>query len=156
VSNDNPYSEAQFKTLKYRPEFPDRFGCLQDARAVCGDLMYWYCREHHHSGLGMLTPYEVHHGLGSAKLAARAEVLTAAYATHPERFPRGLPKPNDLPLEVWINKPKQSDRKPEIGEIPVVLEQTGLRGAAESAFSQLSLGRSTPEKSTLESARVVL
>ena len=108
VSNDNPFSEAQFKTLKYRPEFPDRFGCVQDARGVSGDLLNWYNREHHHSGLGYLTPYEVHYGLAEARLAQRAIVVKAAYQAHPERFARGTPRLQQVPTEVWINKPKVS------------------------------------------------
>jgi len=156
VSNDNPYSEAHFKTLKYRPEFPERFGCLQDARALCADLLHWYCHEHHHSGLGMLTPYEVHYGLGQSRLAARVEVLAAAHATHPERFPRGLPKPASLPTEVWINKPKKSALELAIDENSVAPEENGFRGCPENSFSQATLGRGTPQKSTLESAGVVL
>jgi putative transposase len=105
VSNDNPYSEAQFKTMKYRPGFPERFGCLVDARAHCGDFFPWYNNEHHHGGLGMLTPHDVHFGLAEARLAQRADVLAAAYVSHPERFPLGLPRPQALPKEVWINKP---------------------------------------------------
>jgi putative transposase len=105
VSNDNPFSEAHFKTLKYRPDFPQRFGCLQDARGFCGDFFGWYNQEHHHAGLGLLTPHDVHHGLAAERLAARAAVLSAAYAAHPERFPRGAPKPQALPNAVWINDP---------------------------------------------------
>jgi len=105
VSNDNPFSEAQFKTLKYRPGFPDRFGSLQDARAHCRDFFLWYNTVHHHSALGLLTPADVHFGRASAILAARTEVLRRAYEQHPERFPRGLPLPNQPPLEVWINRP---------------------------------------------------
>jgi putative transposase len=106
VSNDNPYSESQFKTLKYRPEFPERFSSIEHARAVCRDLFEWYNHEHRHSGLGLLTPSDVHHGLADARLERRATVLERAYAAHPERFPRGLPRPQPLPQEVWINKPK--------------------------------------------------
>ena len=105
VSNDNPFSEAHFKTLKYRPGFPQRFGCLQDARGFCGDFFAWYNQEHHHTGLGLLTPHDVHHGLATERIAARAAVLAAAYAAHPERFPRGAPKPQALPNAVWINDP---------------------------------------------------
>jgi putative transposase len=106
VSNDNPYSEAQFKTLKYRPTFPERFGSLEHARALCGELFPWYNHEHHHAGLGLLTPADVHFGRAAAKSAARARVLAAAYAAHPERFPRGVPQPPVVPSAVWINKPK--------------------------------------------------
>jgi putative transposase len=106
VSNDNPFSEAQFKTLKYRPAFPARFGSIQDARAYCHGFFLWYNTEHHHSGLGLLTPADVHHGVAEHRVAARATVLAAAYAAHPERFPGGLPQPPARPVEVWINRPK--------------------------------------------------
>ena len=110
VSNDNPFSESHFKTLKYRPAVPDRFGCVQDARGTFRDLFRWYNHDHRHSGLGLMTPYEVHHGLATARIAQRSGVLAAAYARHPERFPRGLPVPPPLPDAVWINKPAS---KPE-------------------------------------------
>ena len=106
VSNDNPYSEAQFKTLKYRPAFPERFGSLEDSRGACGDFFRWYNLEHHHSGLGLLTPHDVHHGLAQARVEARAATLSGAFRDHPERFTRGLPRPPALPSEAWINKPK--------------------------------------------------
>lgn len=106
VSNDNPYSEAHFKTLKYRPEFPERFMAIEHARSVCVDLFRWYNHEHHHSGLGLLTPYDVHYGLAEEKIAQRSAVLMQAYALHPERFPHGVPQPPALPKEVWINKPR--------------------------------------------------
>jgi putative transposase len=105
VSNDNPYSEAHFKTLKYRPAFPDRFGSPQDARVHCQSFFTWYNTEHHHSGLALLTPADVHHGLTEQRTAARAIVLAAAYAAHPERFLGGLPQPPACPTEVWINPP---------------------------------------------------
>jgi putative transposase len=106
VSNDNPFSEAQFKTLKYRPAFPERFGSIQDARAYCHVFFPWYNAEHHHVGLGLLTPADVHHGLAEQRVAARATVLATAYAAHPERFSGGLPQPPARPVEVWINRPK--------------------------------------------------
>ena len=106
VSNDNPFSEAQFKTLKYRPSFPERFGAIQDARAHCHVFFPWYNTEHHHRGLGLLTPADVHHGRVEQRRAARAAVLTTAYAAHPERFPAGRPMPAAAPTEVWINPPK--------------------------------------------------
>jgi putative transposase len=105
VSNDNPFSEAQFKTLKYRPDFPDRFGAIEDSRGFCQVFFPWYNNEHHHSGLGMLTPRDVHYGLAPAKLEQRSRTLELAYQSHPERFVRGLPKPQELPTEAWINKP---------------------------------------------------
>jgi putative transposase len=106
VSNDNPFSEAQFKTFKYRPDFPARFGSIQDVRAHCHSFFPWYNVAHHHSGLGLLTPHDVHFGLAEQRVAARATVLATAYAVHPERFPRGLPRPQARPEAVWINPPK--------------------------------------------------
>ena len=110
VSNDNPYSESQFKTMKYRPEFPERFGCFQDARGFCGEFFRWYNQKHHHSGLGHMTPYEVHYGRAETRRGQRAVVLQQAYENNPERFVRGLPKPALLPTAVWINKPKEMPR----------------------------------------------
>ena len=106
VSNDNPFSEAQFKTLKYRPDFPERFGSLQDARAFSVDFFRWYNTAHHHTGIGLLTPHDLHHGLATVRVTQRAATLTAAYAAHPERFPRGIPHPPAVPTAVWINKPR--------------------------------------------------
>jgi len=105
VSNDNPYSESQFRTLKYRPEFPDRFGCLEDSRAFCQGFFRWYNEEHRHSGLGLLTPAMVHYGHAVRAQQQRQAVLDVAYQLHPERFVRRAPKPPQLPTEVWINKP---------------------------------------------------
>jgi putative transposase len=105
VSNDNPYSEAQFKTMKYRPDFPERFGCIQDARAWARTFFHWYHHEHYHSGLSLFTPVTVHYGQAPAILEQRQKVLQTAYAAHPERFVRGEPKLPSLPTEVWINKP---------------------------------------------------
>lgn len=107
VSNDNPYSESQFKTMKYRPEFPDRFGCYQDAHRFCAEFFSWYNHEHHHSGLGYLTPYEVHYGLAQKRRKQRAGVLQEAYERNPQRFVRGMPNPALLPTAAWINKPKE-------------------------------------------------
>ncbi len=108
VSNDNAFSEAGFKTFKYRPGFPARFGSLEDARAHCVDFFAWYNEEHYHSGIGLHTPSDVHHGRARQVADQRAVVLAAAHAAHPERFVRGIPKPPVLPTEVWINKPKSS------------------------------------------------
>lgn len=107
VSNDNPFSESQFKTLKYRPEFPDRFGSQQDAHAFCQSFFGWYNHEHYHSGIRMLTPAMVHYGSAQEVLLQRQEVLDAAYAAHPERFVNGRPSPGQLPQQVWINPPPQ-------------------------------------------------
>ena len=106
VSNDNPYSEAQFKTLKYRPDFPERFGSLEDARVHCTDFFPWYNTEHRHSSLGLHTPHDVHFGLAEARRAKRAIVLAAAYAATPERFVHRPPTPALLPAAAWINPPK--------------------------------------------------
>ena len=108
VSNDNPYSESQFKTMKYRPDYPDRFGSIQDARAWARAFFRWYNHEHHHTGLGLLTPVIVHYGQAQRVVEQRQQVLQAAYAAHPERFVRGIPRPPSLPTEVWINKPQSS------------------------------------------------
>ena len=105
TATDNPFSESQFRTLKYQPEFPERFGCLQHARRFCVDFFGWYNTEHRHSGLAMLTPHDVHYSLAEQRLANRAAVLAAAYAAHPERFPHGVPTPGTLLQAVWINKP---------------------------------------------------
>jgi putative transposase len=106
VSNDNPFSEAQFKTLKYRPAFPARFGSIQDTRVHCHVFFPSYNTEHHYAGLGLLTPFDVHHGRAEQRVAARAAVLAAAHAAHPERFPAGRPQLPVHPVEVWINPPK--------------------------------------------------
>jgi putative transposase len=106
-SNDNPFSESQFRTLKYRPEFPERFGCYQDAHAFCSRFFGWYNHEHRHSGIGFHIPADVHYGRAELIRAQRAEVLDAAYAAHPERFVRKPPEPPALPNAVWINEPKE-------------------------------------------------
>jgi putative transposase len=105
-SNDNPFSEAQFKTLKYRPDFPDRFESLEDARAFCGTFYRWYNHAHRHSGIGMHTPSDVHHGHAATVREERARTLAAAYAINPERFVRKPPQPPDLPGTTWINRPE--------------------------------------------------
>ena len=106
VSNDNCYSESQFKTLKYRPDFPDRFGSMQDARAFCLSFFAWYNEDHRHSGIGMMTPAAVHYGRAQELQVRRQTVLSAAYAAHPERFPKGPPRPWKLPTAAWINPPE--------------------------------------------------
>jgi putative transposase len=107
VSNDNPFSESQFRTLKYRPDFPDRFGCFEDAHAHCGRFFGWYNDEHRHSGIGFHTAADVHYGRAEAVRQQRAGVLDAAFAEHPERFVRRPPEPPELPTAAWINKPQQ-------------------------------------------------
>jgi putative transposase len=113
VSNDNPYSEAQFKTLKYRPDFPDRFASIEHARAFCQDFFAWYNAEHRHSGIALLTPADVHHGRAEQITNARAAVLDSAYAAHPERFIRKHPEPPQLPDAAWINKPLDPPEPPQ-------------------------------------------
>jgi len=105
VSDDNPYSESHFRTLKYRPGFPDRFGCLQHSRAFSQEFFAWYNNQHRHSGLGLLSPAVVHYGLAPAAVEQRRAVLDAAYRAHPERFVHKPPEPLPPPTEVWINKP---------------------------------------------------
>ena len=104
--NDNPYSEAQFKTMKYQPGYPGRFNSLDEARAWAQSFFHWYNHEHHHTGLGLMTPAVVHHALADAVYSHRQRVLQAAYEAHPQRFVRGMPTPPELPKEVWINQPK--------------------------------------------------
>jgi len=111
VSDDNPYSESQFRTMKYRPEFPDRFGCIQDSRAFSQGFFRWYNEEHRHSGLALLTPAMVHYEQTPLILEQRQSVLDVAYRAHPERFVRQAPKPPSVPTEVWINRPANSDDK---------------------------------------------
>jgi len=106
VSDDNPFSEAQFKTLKYRPDFPDRFGSLEDARGFCQSFFTWYNAEHRHNGIGLLTPQVFHYGQAEQIVQARGIVLRAAYEAHPERFVRKIPIPPKPPEAAWINPPK--------------------------------------------------
>ena len=128
VSNDNPYSESQFKTMKYCPQFPARFGCVQDARGFCGNFFKGYNGEHHHSGIGLMTPAMVHYGQAERIVAARQDTLLAAYRAHPERFVRQPPRPPALPRQAWINPPVEKTTDP--GE-PVIVTPTirSLRGA---------------------------
>lgn len=107
VSNDNPFSESQFKTMKYRPEFPERFGSVEHSRAFGHVFFPWYNDAHHHSALGFLTPAVVHYGLADSVRDKRQHVLAAAFAAHPERFVNGQPRPADLPQAVWINPPEK-------------------------------------------------
>jgi putative transposase len=137
VSNDNPYSESQFKTLKYHPEFPGRFGSLQDARSFLLDFFQWYNTMHHHSALGWLTPWDVHHGRAETRLAEREATLRKAFAATPERFVRGVPILPALPQTVWINKPRTID---EHDHAPVDLEP-GERVARPKVWRSALAGR---------------
>ena len=105
VSNDNPFSESQFKTLKYHPDFPDRFATIQEARDFCRTFFPWYNTEHRHLGLGLLTPETVHYGRAEQVIASRQDILKLAYTAHPERFVHRPPTPPALPEAVWINPP---------------------------------------------------
>ena len=107
VSNDNPYSESQFKTLKYCPTFPDRFGSIQDARNFCTAFFAYYNHEHRHSGIGLHTPASVHYGTANEIREQRAVALDAAYAAHPNRFRHRPPEPPKLPTVAWINEPSR-------------------------------------------------
>ena len=121
VSNDNPFSEAHFRTLKYCPQFPDRFGSIEDGRAFCQSFFRWYNHEHHHSGLGFLEPAVVHFGQAVAVRAHREVVLAAAYVAHPERFVNGPPQPADLPTAVWINPPAKKSARQDAPGTTIVL-----------------------------------
>lgn len=125
VSDDNPFSEAQFKTLKYGPGFPDRFGSSEDARAFCREFFRWYNHDHRHSGIAMMTPVAVHEGRAEEVLAQRQAALDAAYAAHPERFPRGAPRARPLPEAVWINPP------PATGSDAAVVPPQGAEASQE-------------------------
>jgi putative transposase len=107
VSNDNPFSESQFRTFKYRPDFPDRFGSFEDGQAHCARFFPWYNDDHRHSGIGLHTPADVHYGRAEAIREQRGVVLLDAYAQHPERFVRKIPTPPVLPAVAWINQPAE-------------------------------------------------
>jgi putative transposase len=111
VSNDNPFSESAFKTLKYRPGYPERFGSIEDARAYCRSFFAWYNSEHRHSGIAMVTPEHVHYNAHQEVLSARSQTLTDAWRLHPERFVKGVPTVEKVPAEVWINNPKADSIK---------------------------------------------
>jgi putative transposase len=111
TSNDNPFSEAHFKTLKYQPQFPKRFGCIADAKDFCRDFFTWYNQDHHHAGLGLMTPDQVHYGQADDVHAARQRTLDRAFRTNPERFVKKPPEPPAKPTAVWINPP-QNDPEP--------------------------------------------
>ena len=148
VSNDNPFSESQFKTLKYHPEFPARFGSLPDARSFLLDFFLWYNTMHHHSALGWLTPYDVHYGLAGQRLVEREAALQKAFAATPERFVRGVPTPPPLPQTVWINKPRTMD---EHHHAPVDLEP-GERVARPTVWRSALAGRTLDEGVSFSSA----
>jgi len=133
TSNDNPYSEAHFKTLKYQPGFPERFGSIQDGRRYCQTFFPWYNTEHHHSGIGMMTPQTVHYGLAPVVIAARQKTLDKAFALHPERFVRNPPSHQEVPQQVWINPPKTKTDL-QIAPGSTIVAPGDLRAAAISCF----------------------
>jgi putative transposase len=137
VSNDNPFSESQFKTLKYHPAFPERFGSLPDTRSFLLDFFVWYNTQHHHSALGWLTPYDVHYGLAETRHAEREATLRKAFAATPERFVRGVPTPPTLPQAVWINKPRRLEEPDRIA----VVEEPGERVARPTEWRNALAGR---------------
>lgn len=149
VSNDNPYSEAQFKTLKYRPDYPDRFGSIAEARAWMRTFVAWYNQEHHHTGIGLLTPAQVHSGKSGEILHQRQHVLRMAYAVHPARFVGGVPQPPVLPAEVWINRPTPGQVSLETAadsaaERAVLVQPVGALGSRDpSAAAPLDASAAT-------------
>ena len=133
VSDDNPFSESQFKTLKYRPEFPQRFGSLEDARAFCRSFFRWYNERHCHSGIGLLTPHAVHYGQALHITEQRRQVLARAYREHPNRFVRKPPEPPKPPTAVWINPPKgeQTEKISKPEQKPGATIATGALGTTQ-------------------------
>ena len=144
VSNDNPFSEAQFKTLKYFPTFPERFGSLQDAQSFCKQFFSWYNGEHKHSGIGYHTPEDVHYGRATAMRKLRQDTLQSAFIAHPERFVKKPPVAPVIPTAVWINPPvfKQTpvglalEVKPEGSEPDARTQQVGNHGGATAKTPQ--------------------
>ena len=154
TSSDNPYSESNFKTLKYRPEFPDRFDDIEHARAHCRQFFRWYNHEHRHSGIGLMTPAAVHHG--QAPAAARRptpHVLDAAYARNPERFVRKPPAPPELPTAAWINKPEGGQRRSLNSNAKRLTELDRLRPTERSRRSRACCGPAGSCCSSSTSAR---
>lgn len=143
VSNDNPYSEAQFKTLKYCPQFPERFGAIEDARAFCQPFFTWYNKEHHHSGIALMTPEQVHYGFADQIADQRSEVLRAAFLKHPERFKGKMPTPQPLPEAAWINKPNFNTDNDDTGN--------KRRGGMAETESLINGVKAMPHRSACES-----
>jgi putative transposase len=146
VSNDNPYSEAHFKTLKYRPDYPDRFGSLADARHWARSFFAWYNDQHHHSGLGLLTPAVVHTGRAETVRQQHQAVLRQAYQAHPERFTKGLPRPAQLPEAAWINAPKAAP-----AEAPTVPAHSSSAAVAAPADLRYTPVGGSEDRATLRS-----
>ena len=148
VSNDNPYSEAHFKTLKYCPAFPEHFGSYQDGLGFCHPFFRYYNHEHRHSGIGLMTPYAVHYGLAPQITAARQGTLLAAYERHPERFVRKVPQPPIVPEAAWINPPvKKTTLLDGSGSTIVILDDacvppdSGLDARSDSAMKFIEVAQ---------------
>jgi len=151
VSNDNPYSEAQFKTLKYRPDYPERFGSVADARRWGRSFFAWYNDLHHHTGLGLLTPAAVHTGRAETVHQKRQAVLRQAYQAHLERFVRGLPQPAKLPEAAWINPPPSDAEQSASATRALTTKLADTPGAgrlASSVFVKRKGNHLTVEKGT--------
>ena len=142
VSNDNPYSESQFKTLKYRPEFPERFGSIESAREVCSQLMSWYNGEHHHGGIALLTPQMVHFGQASLMIERRQACLDQAYDCHRARFVHGAPLHACLPDAVWINPPVPTS-------LPVPTSEAHLNDAVTLRDEPAALRNASPVRNAV-------
>jgi putative transposase len=155
TSNDNPFSEAQFRTMKYRPDYPERFGSLPDAQVWARSFFEWYNNEHRHTGLALMTPAMVHDGLSDQVTEKRQQVLQAAYQAHPERFVKGAPIPPQLPEKVWINPPKSHSRdeldlSPVTPAIPVLIEpppgaEVGSRVSGSESSRPLTPSSTAPQ-----------
>ncbi|WP_434784354.1 DDE-type integrase/transposase/recombinase [Nocardia seriolae] len=162
VSNDNPYSEAWFKTLKYAPEFPSRFGSLWQARQFMDQFVDWYTYCHRHTGIGLHTPAQVFYGLAAARDAQRRQVLAAARVRHPHRFGgvTTAPKIIDLPEAAWINQPEQENQNPPSGithrVVSFTLKNSGKAGAGLSAAEREELTRLRKEVRDLKQANDIL
>ena len=128
TSNDNPFSESHFKTLKYQPRFPKRFGCIEDAKSFCRSFFDWYNKDHHHAGIGLMTPDQVHYGQTDAVHAARQDTLDRAFRENPQRFVNKPPSPPNKPTAAWINPPVPRRATTEDTESREVLRH-GLTGA---------------------------
>ena len=146
TSNDNPFSEALFKTTKYRPEFPERFGSLPDALAFGRIFFPWYNTEHRHSGIGFLTPEMVHYGQSAAVLQARSATLARAFALHPERFKGHQPQPPRLLPAVWINPPSDASQP--------LADKTDLTGSSQRHDREVVQGTGTPENGSASASRL--
>jgi putative transposase len=152
VSNDNPYSEAQFKTLKYRPDYPNRFGSVADARRWGRGFFAWYNGQHHHTGLGLLTPAVVHTGQAETVRQQHQTILLRAYQAHPERFVRGQPQPTKLPEAVWINPPpRPADRSAPAPQTAKVASAPDARQLATSTTLRYTDVRGPEDRATLRS-----